>query len=83
MKFEAIMGEGSRKSYHYQIKLGGHLTGRIAQLFAGWQLVLTKNGQTIIHAEDIDQAALFGILLCIRDAGIPLVSVQRSQGEEP
>lgn len=77
------MGEGSRNSYHYHIKLGGHLTGRIAQMFAGWQLVLAKNGQTIIHAEDIDQAALFGILLRIRDAGIPLVSVQRSEGEGP
>lgn len=59
----------------YEIKVNGHLDERRARSFAGMSITLLPNGQTQISGESMDQAALFGVLLRIRDMGIPLVSV--------
>jgi hypothetical protein len=73
---------GLKDTHHYRIKIGGHLSSRRARMFAGWEITLTPDGHTIISGEEIDQAALFGILIRIRDTGMPLLSVNRTDLEK-
>jgi hypothetical protein len=76
------MSEASSKdTHHYEIEICGQLSGRRARMFEGWQVALTSDGHTTISGEEIDQSALFGILIRIRDLGIPLLSVKRTDLE--
>jgi len=61
----------------YEIRIHGHLDGRWAGWFEGLTLTLEENGDTLISGRVIDQAALFGLLRRVRDAGMALVSVNR------
>ena len=63
--------------HSYEIKISGHISRRRFQAFEGWKVAPTADGQTTISAEEIDQSALFGLLIGIRDLGIPLISVRR------
>jgi hypothetical protein len=63
------------KPAYYQIRIKGHLGEVSAQAFNGMQIVLQVNGETLLSGTVVDQAALFGILIRIRDLGIPLLSV--------
>ena len=58
-----------------EIRLKGHLDGRWATWFDGLSLTLERGGITTIHGPVIDQAALYGLLLKVRDVGLPLISV--------
>jgi hypothetical protein len=46
--------------------------------FEGLEISLDPNGETILSGPVIDQAALHGILNRIRDLGLPLMLVRRS-----
>ena len=59
----------------YQIRLKGHLDPRHEEWFAGFTMTLRPNGETILIGNVADQAALYGLLIRIRDLGIPLLSV--------
>ncbi len=61
----------------YEIRVCGHLNSRWAARFEGLTLSLEENGDTLISGQVIDQAALFGLLRNVRDAGMSLVSVNR------
>jgi hypothetical protein len=61
----------------YEIQLTGHLDGRWAAWFDGLSLTYRSDGITVIHGPVADQAALHGLLLKVRDTGLPLVSVAR------
>ncbi len=61
----------------YEIRVRGHLDSRWAAWFEDLTLTLEENGDTLISGRVIDQAALFGLLRKVRDAGMPLVSVNR------
>jgi hypothetical protein len=64
---------------YYEIKIEGHLDE--ARL-AGWgemRVSLSSEGQTLISGRIADQAALFGILIRIRDMGVSLISVTCSR----
>jgi len=65
----------SADTQHCEIRVGGHLDARRSSEFPGLTMTLTPEGDTILSAGQIDQAALFGILLRIRDLGVPLLSV--------
>jgi hypothetical protein len=67
----------SKDRCRYRIVVHGHLSGRSAAAFNGLEINLTPEGRTIISGPEMDQSALFGILLRIRDFGIPLLSVNR------
>src|SRR5512142_154867 len=62
---------------HYEIRVRGHLDSRWSAWFEGLTLTLLENGDTLISGRVIDQAALFGLLRKVRDAGMLLVSVNR------
>ena len=67
----------SKGAYQYQIKICGHLSGRRARSFEGLEVTQMPDGHTMITGKEVDQSALFGILIRIRDLGIPLHSVNR------
>lgn len=63
----------------YQIRLQGHLTHNWEDWFGGIDVAPQENGETLLTASVMDQAALYGLLRQIRDLGLPLISVIRIQ----
>lgn len=59
----------------YEIRLLGHLDQRQEAWLEGLAMTLDPGGTTILRGEIADQAALYGLLLRIRDLGIPLLAV--------
>lgn len=67
---------------YYEIKVKGHTDlARLAELDE-LDISLLPEGQTLITGRLVDQAALFGILIRIRDMGITLVSVNSRKTDE-
>lgn len=61
----------------YQIRIKGHLGPQWADRFAGLQITLEDNGDTLLTGPVADQAALHGLLRVVRDLGMPLLAVNR------
>jgi hypothetical protein len=59
----------------YRIVVRSELNGRYAVAFEGMEME-TKNGDTILTGEVIDQPHLYGILDRINGLGLKLLSVQ-------
>jgi len=60
----------------YEIRLQGRLDPRWEATFEGMSLT-TGHGVTRLVGPVVDQAALHGLLLRLRDLGLPLVSVRQ------
>ncbi len=67
----------------YEVRLKGHLDPRWSAWFDGLILTEDGDGTTVIHGAVIDQAALHGLLQKVRDIGLPLVSVTRTDPNHP
>ena len=65
----------------YEICVQGHLDHRWSHWFEGFEIVLTGNGETLLSGPVIDQAALYGVLIKVRDLGLPLISVMQTQSK--
>jgi hypothetical protein len=63
----------------YEIRLTGHLDARWVARFDGLALRHEADGTTVLSGPVADQAALRGLLQRVRDLGIPLVSVTRTE----
>jgi len=63
----------------YEIRLKGHLDTRWAAWFDGLSLNRESDGTTTLRGPIPDQAALHGLLQRVRDTGLPLVSVIRTE----
>jgi hypothetical protein len=63
------------QTQYFEIKIGGHLSEQRSNSFEGFQVTQLASGETRISGEIKDQSQLFGILIRIRDMGIPLLSV--------
>jgi hypothetical protein len=59
----------------YEITIRGHLTAQCAVVFEGLQVTCLEDGNTCIISDAIDQSALYGLLMRLRDLGITLISV--------
>lgn len=62
----------------YEILLRGHLDPRWASRFGVPSLVQKPDGTTLIQGVVVDQSALHGLLQTVRDLGLPLISVSRT-----
>jgi hypothetical protein len=62
-------------SQHITIRIHGHLPDRYITDFEGMLLSRLGSGETVISGEVRDQAQLFGLLIRIRDLGIPLLAI--------
>ena len=67
----------------YQIRINGHLGQQWNDWFGGSSIRLDDNGDTLLTAPVVDQAALYGLLKKVRDLGLPLVSVIRLEPGSP
>jgi hypothetical protein len=59
----------------YQIRVRGHLSEKRAEWFDGLSIENQPNGEAVLTGPVPDQAALHGLLIRIRDLGLPLLSV--------
>lgn len=63
----------------YEIRVKGHLGENAAIWFEDFQIEYSDKGETILRGPIIDQAALHGILNCIRDLGLTLTLVRQEE----
>ena len=63
----------------YEIRVEGRLGAEWSSWFDGLTVQALPNGETILRGPVADQAALHGILVKIRNLGLPLVSVHRAE----
>lgn len=61
--------------YEFQIK--GHLDDRWSDWLGGLAVQRRENGTTVLVGPLVDQAALYGVIICLRDLGLALLSVSR------
>ena len=62
----------------YQIRLKGHLEHQWVDWFDGLSLTHMEDGTTLLTGSVADQAALYGLIIKMRDLGLPLLSVNRA-----
>jgi hypothetical protein len=65
-------------TWHYQIKVEGHLNASWAAWFEEMSLTHDLDGNTVLTGTVVDQAALHGVLIKIRDLGLTLIAVERN-----
>lgn len=63
----------------YQICVRGQLSQQRAQWFDGLSVENLPDGEALISGPVPDQAALHGLLIRIRDLGLPLLSVVQAE----
>jgi hypothetical protein len=66
----------------YYITVKGHLDSHWAAWFDGLTVSNQPNGEAILHGPLIDQAALHGVLVKVRDLGLPLLAVGMAAPKE-
>ena len=59
----------------HEIRIRGHLDERWSDAFGGLISCRESDGTTVFRGPLTDQAALHGVLNCIRDLGLALISV--------
>jgi hypothetical protein len=65
------------KGQFYEIRVEGHLGTSWVTWFEGLDIRHEENGETVLSGIIVDQTALHGVLMKIRDLGLPLVAVRR------
>jgi hypothetical protein len=63
---------------HYEIRVNGVLGSGWSAWFDGLQVSSDEHGQTTIAGRVSDQAALHGLLARVRDLGLELLEVRRT-----
>lgn len=59
----------------YSIRIQGHLSAEWSDWFGGLTIHCHPDGTTTLSGPVADQAALYGLLLRVRDLGLPLLAV--------
>jgi hypothetical protein len=62
-------------STDYVITVRGHLDEQWSAWFEGMTITNTANGEALLAGPVKDQTALHGLLIKIRDLGLPLIAV--------
>jgi hypothetical protein len=63
---------------HCEIRVNGVLDSRWSAWFDGLQVTSDASGETVIAGPVTDQAALHGLLAKVRDLGLELLEVRRT-----
>ena len=66
----------------YEIRVAGHLSERRARSMGCQELRLLPGGDSLFAFVAVDQAAVYGLLARLRDAGLELVAAERVLGAE-
>jgi hypothetical protein len=67
----------------YEIRVKGHLPQHWSEWLEGLSIIHDPNGETVLSGSLRDQAALFGVVVKVRDLGLTLLSVNPIEGEPP
>ncbi len=69
----------------YEIRVQGHLDQRWSAWFEGLGISYDVDDNTVLHGPLVDEAALHGVLIKVRDLALPLLAVNRvaGSGAEP
>jgi hypothetical protein len=67
---------------YYQIKIEGHLDDYWSSWFENMAISNHANGEAVLYGPLPDQAALHGVLIKIRDLGLPLLEVIRVEQDK-
>jgi hypothetical protein len=60
----------------YEIRVAGHLDQRRACFLGCEELRLLPNGDSLLIFAAVDQAALYGLMTRLRDAGLGLIAAE-------
>jgi len=63
------------EKHTYTIEIKGQISSALIDPRDGVTIENRESRNTLLHLTSVDQAALFGVLLRIRDLGIDLISV--------
>ena len=77
------MNTQANESDWYEIRIQGRLDDRWSAWLDGLELVRAEDGTTVLRGPITDQAALHGLLHKLRDIGLPLLSVTRTDQDQP
>jgi hypothetical protein len=66
----------------YQIRVKGHLDSHWSAWFDGMTITNQPDGEAVLTGPLVDQAMLHGLLIKIRDLGLPLLAVAQQHGED-
>src|SRR5215467_7786414 len=66
-----------RKMMIYEIRVQGHLDQRWSAWFAGLAISYDADDNTRLCGPLVDEAALHGVLIKVRDLALPLLEVRR------
>ena len=66
----------------YEIRVAGHLSANWAARFEGLSMRHESEGETMLSGM-LDQSALHGVLVKVRNLGLKLISVNRVEATEP
>jgi hypothetical protein len=66
-------------SVFYEIRVEGHIGDSWSPWFEGMAIRHEESGETVLSGPLADEAALHGVLVKIRDLGLPLVEVKRKE----
>lgn len=78
MKTQPMMNEPEL----FEIRVAGHLSTNWAKRFEGMSIRHDPEGETVLSGS-LDQAALQGVFVRIRDLGLRLISVNRVETKDP
>jgi hypothetical protein len=67
-----------RKPMRYRIRVKGHLGPQWSEWFDQMTVILEADGTTTLSGPIVDQAALHGLLVRVRDLGLELISVSQN-----
>jgi len=67
---------------NFMIEIDGHLGDQRSRQFEALRVENLTDGRTLISGSCRDQAELFGMLIVIRDMGLPLLSIQFTQAKQ-
>jgi hypothetical protein len=76
------MAAWKQQGIYYQIVVQGHLEPNWCEWFDGMSIQKLPSEETVLSGLIIDQSALHGVLIKIRDLGLPLISVQRVKSNQ-
>jgi hypothetical protein len=66
----------------YEIRVQGRLDKRWSSWFDGLTLSYEGDDITVLRGPIVDEAALHGVLIKVRDLALPLIAVNRVQDSE-
>ena len=61
----------------YHIRIGQHLDPECSAWLAGLAITNLAEGEAILSGTLVDQAALYGVLQCLRDLNVALIDIRR------